>query len=76
MANEEHLKLLKQGVDGWNAWRAKEPSVVPDLSWADLSWAHLVEANLSKANLFKANLSGADLSKANLSGADPIGRTS
>jgi hypothetical protein len=21
MANEDHLKLLKQGVDAWNAWR-------------------------------------------------------
>ena len=21
MANEEHVALLKQGVDAWNAWR-------------------------------------------------------
>jgi hypothetical protein len=25
MANEDHLKLLQQGVDAWNAWCRKEP---------------------------------------------------
>jgi hypothetical protein len=34
MANPEHLKLLIEGVDVWNEWRAKEPSVLTDLSTA------------------------------------------
>jgi hypothetical protein len=75
VANAEHLELLRQGVDVWNAWRAKEPSVRADLSWADLRWAHLSGANLAGADLGEADLSmaflhhGADLSRANLGGA-------
>ena len=43
IANEEHLKILKQGVEAWNKWREKNPQITPDLS---------------KADLYKANLSG------------------
>ena len=25
MANEEHLRILKQGVDAWNQWRKDHP---------------------------------------------------
>jgi hypothetical protein len=32
LANEEHLDLLRQGVEVWNAWRMKERSTKPDLS--------------------------------------------
>ena len=66
MANAEHLRLLRQGVEVWNAWRAKEPTVPPDLSGADLSNALLsgLEADLGGANLTEANLSGADLGRA------------
>ena len=34
MANEEHLKIIKQGVYAWNVWRQKEPSIKPDLQIA------------------------------------------
>ncbi len=61
MANEEHLKILKQGVEAWNEWRKKNPQRTPDLSKANL-----IEANLTRANLIEADLSVADLSKANL----------
>jgi uncharacterized protein YjbI with pentapeptide repeats len=72
-ANEEHLKILKQGVEQWNKWRL-ENAIRPDLGdadlhRADLSGANLSGANLSGATLFDANLSGANLSGANLSGA-------
>ena len=67
MANQEHLDLLRQGVKVWNEWRAKEPSIPPDLSKADLSSANLVEANLSQANLVEANLVLANLGMADLS---------
>ena len=30
MANEEHLKILKQGVEAWKAWREDDLDVFPD----------------------------------------------
>ncbi len=41
MANEEHLKILKQGVEAWNEWREKNPKITPGLSKADLYKADL-----------------------------------
>jgi hypothetical protein len=88
MANDEHVRLLKQGVGAWNAWRAENPDIVPDdpilgrftderavldLSGADLGGANLMGANLSMADLGWANLIGADLREANLSGANLMG---
>jgi uncharacterized protein YjbI with pentapeptide repeats len=70
MANDEHVALLKQGVDAWKAWRDKNPDIRPDLSRADLREALLVEAFLGEADLQKADLSGADLGGADLGGAD------
>jgi Pentapeptide repeats (8 copies) len=75
MANDEHVALLKQGVDVWNAWRRENPNIRPDLSNADLGLANLIdatlmEANLSGANLTYARLIGAKLSGANLKGAN------
>jgi uncharacterized protein YjbI with pentapeptide repeats len=80
MANPDHLEILRQGVDAWNAWKEKEPLfTTPDLSGADLHEvnlrganrrAHLSQANLSQANLSQANLSGANLSRAHLDGAN------
>ena len=69
MANDEHVAMLKQGVAAWNAWRAANPDIRPDLSGANLAGARLPEADLSRAHLDWANLSGANLHKANLSGA-------
>jgi hypothetical protein len=31
MANLEHLEILKQGVEVWNAWRTAQDSIVPIL---------------------------------------------
>ena len=85
MANEEHLRIINQGVDSWNEWRRENPQVRPNLSGPDLSGADLIGANLggadlggadlflanlSCANLRRADLSGADLRRANLRGAD------
>jgi Pentapeptide repeats (8 copies) len=70
MANPEHLELLRQGVDVWNAWRAKEPFVRPDLRWVDLSGTRLNGANLTEADLSGANLSAANLGRAILSEAN------
>lgn len=32
MANEEQLKVLKQGVEVWNKWREENPKTAIDLS--------------------------------------------
>lgn len=78
MADEELLAFLRQGVEAWNAWRDKHPSVRPDLSRGNLRgmnlyevnlrWADLTEAKLQKVNLMGADLTGAKLRKANLTG--------
>jgi uncharacterized protein YjbI with pentapeptide repeats len=70
MANEEHLKIIKQGVKTWNAWRLEHPEITPNLSEADLNSEDLKLANLSGVNLRRADLNAAKLSLANLSGAD------
>jgi hypothetical protein len=69
MANDEHVAILKKGVEAWNAWREENPDIRPDLSVADLHEANLSEANLNATDLMLANLSGADLSAAFLSRA-------
>lgn len=49
MANPEHLKILKRGVEVWNKWRKENPKIPVDLK----------EGDLQKANLRKATLEGA-----------------
>lgn len=83
MANEEHLKLLRQGVNAWNRWRKENPEIKPDLSTGYLSGMNLYAAYLNSANLSGSSLSGtklgwanlykADLSRAGLSRADLYG---
>jgi uncharacterized protein YjbI with pentapeptide repeats len=83
MANQQHLIMLRQGVNIWNQWRKNNRGIIPVLSevnlskenlcGADLNWANLRDANLSGANLSRANLRDANLSGANLSGADLSG---
>jgi hypothetical protein len=70
MANEEHLRILKQGVEAWNDWREYSPDDRPDLAGADLAGASLIAADLAGANLIGARLSEANLTSANLSGAN------
>ena len=55
MANEEHLAILRQGVDAWNAWRQKNQNSNPDLHAADLHGADLRGADLRGADLGKAS---------------------
>jgi uncharacterized protein YjbI with pentapeptide repeats len=70
MADQSHLDILAQGVEAWNSWREKNPSVRPSLSGANLLQADLSRADLSRANLRGANLLQANLSRADLRGAD------
>ncbi len=88
MANPEHVALLKQGVDAWNAWRVANADVHPDLIEADLPKAELSkaylqatylgravlnDADLRGAKLGEANLLRANLNQADLTGADLTG---
>ena len=80
MAKRAHLRILKQGVNSWNQWRAENPAMTPDLEGANLFDANLRGANLRRANLLAADFlmadlggvdfAGADLTAANLSSAD------
>ena len=70
MPNEEHLRILRQGVDAWNKWRTEHPKIQPNLSGVNLDMADLSGADLSRVNLIRANLSGVNLDMADLSGAD------
>lgn len=69
MANPEHLEILKQGVEAWNAWRQQHPYIRPYLTDAVLDGADLRGAFFRHAELARMNLSGANLSRADLVGA-------
>lgn len=75
MANSEHVKIIKQGVDFWNMWRKENPDVVPDLGWAnlvslDLSGVVLSSANLKLAFCRDSKFVKADFHRANLYGTN------
>jgi hypothetical protein len=66
MADQNHLDILKQGVEAWNKWRLEHPDITPDLCSAFLSEIDLRGVNLNGAGLFetvlfRANLRDADL---------------
>jgi hypothetical protein len=82
MANQEHVDVLKQGIEVWNKWRDEYPDIQPDLrgailSWIDLSWIWISDrkpsydrANLANVDFSDAELSWAILTNANLTGAN------
>jgi Pentapeptide repeats (8 copies) len=89
MANEEHVKRLKQGVEGWNKWRDdNEMAQAVRPEWRrddpvrpDLSGAILINADLGGANLIEVDLSGAGHSTCRRAAlrrravqADPVGK--
>jgi hypothetical protein len=78
MADSEQFNLLMSDVVAWNAWREKNPTAKPDLSYAvmrgaDLMLADLSGADMRECDLVLANLRGADLRNADLSGANLVG---
>lgn len=70
MANEEHLALLRQGVKAWNEWKAQNPEIKPNLSFATGKRITIRDAKLSGVDLSRTNLSGANLSRVDLIGAN------
>ena len=86
MANREHLKVLKQGVEAWNKWRREHIKILKkrrrEDAWIlehrkvlfpDLSGAKLRGKDLSGAILIGTRFNFADLQNANLSGANLTG---
>jgi hypothetical protein len=51
MANEEHLVILKRGVEAWDVWRRACPEVVPDLGRAQLNGANLAQRSRARGRL-------------------------
>lgn len=73
MANEEHAKILMQGILSWNRWREDNPDIRPDLSDMRLIGVDLCHTNLSHVDLIDARLNGSQFIGANLSYADLVG---
>lgn len=69
MANREHVKILKSGVENWNKWREDNPDIKPDLSWANLVGTDLRGVNLSDANMKLAFCKGENLEGSNFKNA-------
>ena len=75
MANPEHLRILRAGVEKWNEWREQNHEIVPDLSVADIRDMRLVGANFESTDIRGTNFIGSDLEDANLDSAKAgIGR--
>lgn len=75
MANSEHVKILSDGVEVWNQWRADSPDIRADLRKADLRDIELPGADLRNALLTGCNFrdavfDGADLSSATMNVAN------
>jgi hypothetical protein len=69
VANSDHLRRLKQGVQDWNAWMQADLDRAPDLGGADLRGITLTSVNFYKTNLDNATLDGADMRGSTLTSA-------
>lgn len=72
MAFNEHIEILRHGVDVWNKWR-QDMAALPDLRGANLRGADLRGVHLQDAHLAGANLQNADLRAADPLDTDPWG---
>lgn len=70
MAKEDHVTIIRQGVEAWNKWRQENLGVIPDIGAVDLNNKDLSGIDLSGANLSMTNFGGTDLSGAFLTGAN------
>jgi hypothetical protein len=73
MANEEHLAILRQGVEVWNKWRTYNGEIIPNLTGVNLTKANLTRINLRWANLDRSDFTEAKLDFADLRDAELFG---
>ena len=66
MANQEHILILKQGVEPWNKWMNKQIPKGIDLTEARLKGIDLGFPDLSEADFTEMNLVGIDFRGTNL----------
>lgn len=73
MANESHLNILRQGVEVWNSWRDRNPSIAPDLSELNVTasaaeawnfWRKQASTTSNWSGHIPPNLSGSNLAGA------------
>ena len=55
MANQEHVKVVTQGPEAFDRWRAHNPDTALDLEGADLSGVDLRGSKIRNANLRSAD---------------------
>jgi len=65
--NQDHLTVLRKGVDSWNAWR--QVHLEPDLSGIELEGQDFDGIDFSGANLQNAKLNNCSFARANFTGA-------
>lgn len=69
MADQEHLRILGEGVEAWNRWREENPEVGPDLSRMTFQETNLDDVNLDRTYLQSADFLRCSLNRASLSNA-------
>lgn len=69
MANPNHQKILRKGVEAWNEWRKKNEKIEPNLSGLNLADKNLEGINLTDTKLTKTIFRGANLNRVNFSRA-------
>lgn len=70
MANEEHVRILMQGVEAWNQWRQANTGSVADLRGIDLSGTKLDGFVFSRTDFAGAVLRGAQIDDSAIVGCD------
>jgi uncharacterized protein YjbI with pentapeptide repeats len=73
VANNEHLMILDRGVEIWNAWRAENRRIRPDLRDCDLRGRKLDGTVMRHASLHNADCTGASFAGADFTSAAMIG---
>jgi hypothetical protein len=58
MADPEHVRILRQGVEQWNRWKKEHPDVTPNLDRADFRKMEVDGAPLWLADLSEGKSRG------------------
>jgi len=73
--NQEHLDILKRGVEEWNKWREEHSEIQPQINGASLNGVNLSEINLSGSHITNSFFGGTKFIGANLHGVVMHGST-